>query len=195
MVRDFAPTPVPPEVLERILDSARRGPSAGFSQGVDFVVLDDPTGLEAFWRIVDPRGRKRPRAGGRKRPRGELAPPPVVVVPVADPRRYLQRYSEADKRSLGMGSQDAWPVAYWELDAAMAVMLMLLAATDEGLGAWFFGLFGAEDALADHLGLPSGCRAVGAVALGHPAEQEIERGSPRRRARRPLAEVVHRGRW
>lgn len=42
MVRNFTDDPVPSEAIERILDLARRGPSAGFTQGQDFVVVTDP---------------------------------------------------------------------------------------------------------------------------------------------------------
>ena len=42
MVRSFTDEPVEPEAVRRILDTARRGPSAGFSQGVEFVVITDP---------------------------------------------------------------------------------------------------------------------------------------------------------
>lgn len=41
MVRAFTAEPVDPAVVDRILDTARRGPSAGFSQAVDFVIVTD----------------------------------------------------------------------------------------------------------------------------------------------------------
>jgi nitroreductase len=43
MVRHFTGEPVSEAVLHRILDAARRGPSAGFTQGQDFVVVTDAT--------------------------------------------------------------------------------------------------------------------------------------------------------
>src|SRR5205085_12254606 len=52
MVRQFAQRPVQREVLERILDTARRGPSAGFSQGFEFVVLDAPEQVKACWTVT-----------------------------------------------------------------------------------------------------------------------------------------------
>ena len=42
MVRSFTDEPVAPDVVRRIVDTARRGPSAGYSQGVEFVVVTDP---------------------------------------------------------------------------------------------------------------------------------------------------------
>ena len=185
MVREFTAAPVPAAALDRILASALRAPSAGFSQGLELVVLERPEERAEFWRITDPRGRKLGRGD---------AGPPVVVVPMADRTAYLRRYAEPDKRGLGLDVEEGWPVAYWELDAAMAVMLMLLTAVDEGLGAWFFGIFRGESALLEWLGAPEGCRPIGALGLGHPAAGQRRRGSATR-ARRTLEEVVHRGGW
>jgi nitroreductase len=42
MVRNFTDQPVEPAAVERVLDAARRGPSAGFTQGQDFVAVTDP---------------------------------------------------------------------------------------------------------------------------------------------------------
>jgi nitroreductase len=77
----------------------------------------------------------------------------------------------------------------------MAVMLMLLTAVDEGVGAWWFGVFSGAEALLRDLGVPADRRLVGAVALGYPAADDRPGGSATTRPRRPLDEVVHRGRW
>jgi nitroreductase len=186
MVRRFDPRPLPAETLERILRSATRAPSAGFSQGLDLVVLEGPEAVRGFWRATtDPRFGK-PYS---------TAEPPVIVLVLADRQAYLDRYAAPDKAGLGMDVEEGWPVPYWDMDAAMAVMLMLLTAVDEGVGAWWFGVFhGAEPLLRD-LGVPAGRRLVGAVALGHPAADDRPGGSATTRPRRPLDEVVHRGRW
>src|SRR5258708_15963831 len=42
MVRRYLPEAVPDEVLRRIVETGRRGPSAGFTQGQSFVVVTDP---------------------------------------------------------------------------------------------------------------------------------------------------------
>jgi nitroreductase len=82
-----------------------------------------------------------------------------------------------------------------DLDAAMAVMLILLAAVDEGLGGWFFGIFRGEAELIRHLGVPEGLRPLGAVALGYPSERERRRGSGLWRDRKRLEDTLHDGRW
>ena len=186
MVRRFDPAPLPPAVLERILHSATRAPSAGFSQGLDLVVLEGPEAVRGFWRATtDPRFGK-PYS---------TAEPPVIVLVLSDPQAYLDRYGQPDKAGLGMDTEAGWPVPYWDMDAAMAVMLMLLTAVDEGVGAWWFGVFHGAGALLADLGVPEGRRLVGAVALGRPAGDDRPAGSAVTRPRRRTDEVVHRGRW
>jgi nitroreductase len=186
MVRHFDPRPLPPEVLDRILHSATRAPSAGFSQGLDLLVLEGPDAVREFWRATtDPRFGK-PYS---------TAEPPVIVLVLSDKQAYLDRYSAPDKAGLGMDTEAGWPVPYWDMDAAMAAMLMLLTATDEGVGAWWFGVFHGARALLGELGVPEGRRLAGAVALGFPAAGDRPGGSAVTRPRRHTDEVVHRGRW
>ena len=186
MVRRFDPRPLPAEVLDRILYSATRAPSAGFSQGLDLLVLEGPEAVRGFWQATaDPRFGK-PYS---------TAEPPVIVLVLSDKQAYLDRYGEPDKAGLGMDTEEGWPVPYWDMDAAMAVMLMLLTAVDEGVGAWWFGVFHGAEALLRDLGVPEGRRLVGAVALGWPAADDRPQGSARTRTRRLVNEVVHRGRW
>ena len=186
MVRRFDPRPLPVEVLDRILHSATRAPSAGFSQGLDLLVIEGGDAVRGFWKATaDPRFGK-PYS---------TAEPPVIVLVLSDKQAYLDRYGAPDKAGLGMEVEEGWPVPYWDLDAAMAVMLLLLTAVDEGVGAWYFGVFHGAEALLADLGVPDGRRLIGAVALGWPAAGDRSTGSARSRPRRPLDQVVHRGRW
>jgi nitroreductase len=185
MVRGFRPEAVDPDALSRVLDLARRAPSAGNVQGVDLVVLTGPEETERYWAITLP-----DRSGFRWQ---GLLDAPVLVIPVVSASAYAARYSEPDKAAAGLGEVDAWPVPYWWVDGGMAVQNLLLGCVDEGLGACFFGLFGHERAVLDAFGVPDDRRALGVVALGHPAADEPGRSAAR--PRRPLDEVVHRGRW
>lgn len=188
MVRSFRPDPVPPGVVERCLDLARRAPSAGHSQGWAFVVLSGPEDTATYWDITLPPSR---RAGFRWQ---GLLRAPVLVVVLLRPGAWVERYAEADKARTGLGAgEEAWPVPYWWVDAGMAVEHLLLAAVDEGLGACFFGLFDHEAAVLAALGVPEGWRGVGVVALGLPAPHEPGRSAGR--GRRALSEVIHHGRW
>ncbi len=189
MVRAFDPRPVPPEVVDHLVELARRAPSAGNTQPWAFVVLSGPAEVRALWDVTLPAGPARDhfRWPG-------LLSAPVVVLPFVSPGAYVSRYGEADKAATGLGaSADIWAVPYWWVDGGMAVQTLLLAAVDAGLGALFYGLFEHEDAVRTSLGVPAGWRALGAVALGYPAPDEPGRSAARPRP--PLDEVIHRGRW
>ncbi|HVF73704.1 MAG TPA: nitroreductase family protein [Acidimicrobiales bacterium] len=184
MVRRFDGTPVAREVVERLLRNAVRGPSAGFSQGFAFVVLEGEKQTRPFWdAVLDPEW----EGGGWRTA-------PVVVVPLSNKQAYLDRYSRPDKEFLGMGEESAWPVPYWDIDAAFATMLLLLSVVEEGLGAVFCGIFKGEREALHALGVPESYRAIGAVALGHRAPDEHSRPSWKG-GRKPFEEVVHFGRW
>ena len=195
MVRHFSERPVDADVLDSVLDAARRGPSAGFSQGVDLLVLEGPAETRQFFELTsDPGFLARPGAVP-----GALGAP-VIVVPLGDPDAYVSRYAEKDKASSRLAGAPAadWPSPYWLVDSSFAVMLLLLAATANGLGALFFGLHADPGMLFDALGVPGGKVVIGAVALGYeaaPQASATRTGSPARRPRRPIDEVVHRGRW
>src|SRR3954467_6989197 len=93
----FEPKPLPDDVLRRVLEAARHAPSAGFSQGFDFVVLATKDELDWFYRTTDdpadPDSFHRRRKGGA---------PACVVLPYADKRAYLERYSLPDKIQFGL---------------------------------------------------------------------------------------------
>ena len=191
MVRSYSDKPVPADVLDRVLGVALRGPSAGFSQGVDLLVLEGSQTQQFFELTSDPGFIAEPG------PLSGLLRAPVIVLPLSDPAAYVARYSEADKAGSSLAGVPAqsWPVPYWLVDSSFAVMLLLLAATDEGLGALFFRLHRDPGPFLAALGVPEGKQVIGAVALGYEAPAGAVVGSPARRARRPASEVVHRGRW
>ena len=190
MVRRFDPDrPVTPTALEAVLYAAQRAPSAGFSQGWDFVVLAEDQDRRRFWDAT-----RDPDLPPGAPPDGWLAgvsSAPILVLCLSDPDTYLDRYAEPDK---GWTDRDPtrWPVPYWDVDTGMAAMLMLLAAVDQGLGALFFGIPPARhEAVRRAHGIPENRRLVGVVALGH--ELRRTEGSSRTRPRREVAEVVHWG--
>lgn len=188
MVRAYDPgRPVPEEVLRRALQHAIRAPSAGFSQGWDFVVLTGAQERAVFWAATtDPTAEPDSWLSG-------VRTAPCLIVCCSDRGAYLRRYAEADK---GWTDQDEarWPVPYWDVDTGMAALLMLLTAVDEGLGGLFFGVPAERSAaVLDTFAIPADRRVVGVVAMGYPAP---DRRSPSlRRGRRGLDEVAHRGRF
>jgi nitroreductase len=189
MVRSYTDEPVDRAAVDRALANATRAPSAGFSQGWGFLVLDTPADVGRYWAstsddldVPDRWLRGMMRA-------------PVVVVPCSSKAAYLDRYAEPDK---GWTDRDEarWPVPYWHLDAAMASLLVLQTAVDEGLGACFFGVPAPRiAAVRAEFGIPESFDPIGAITIGHPSREAGAAGSPTRRARRPLEEVVHHGRW
>nr|MDT0660193.1 nitroreductase family protein [Micromonospora sp. DSM 115978] len=188
MVRNYDPDrPIRPELVDRILDNAIRAPSAGFSQGWGFLVLTDQADREAFWAASTPAdaGQGRWLAGMRRAP--------LIVVPHANRSAYLDRYAEPDK---GWTDRDEarWPVPYWHIDTGFASLLMLLTAVDEGLGACFFGIPPERTAqFRAAFGVPGEFTPIGALTIGYPAPDH--RSPSLDRGRRPVDEVVHRGRW
>jgi nitroreductase len=180
---------IPPELLERVLESALHAPSAGFSQGVALLVLDKPDQLDSFWR------KTLPPTDSEYLDEQLVMGPPVVVLALANKQIYLDRYSEPDKAEAKMQKAEDWPAPYWDIDCGMSVMLMLLTAVDVGLGGWFFGIPHGQAELMRDLGVPPGYKPIGAIGLGYKAADDIKAGSSVTRRRRTLAEIEHRGRW
>ncbi|MBI1378597.1 MAG: nitroreductase family protein [Frankiales bacterium] len=190
MVRAFRPDTVPRDALDRVLASVLHAPSAGFTQGNEYLVLDDPEAVAWFWTATDD-----PDDPMDDEDRSRLAP--VVVVPLAHKAAYLARYSLPDKEPHGLGDEQRWPVPFWYVDAGMASMCMLLAAVEEGLGAWFFGVAHGEEEVLRRFGVPEGLRPAGYIALGLAADADplSQTSSARTRRRRPVDELVHRNGW
>lgn len=193
MVRRYTAEPVASASIDRMLRNAVRAPNAGFAQGWAFLRLDEPEDVALFWESTTPT-----REGGVD---GEsswlrgMRTAPVVIVPLSSKAAYVRRYSEGDK---GWGSQEEprWSVPYWHVDAGMAALLVLQTAVDEGLGGCFFGIPAERlGAFRTAFEIPDEYEPVGAITIGHAEPAGARSGSPSRRPRRPLDEVVHRGRW
>jgi nitroreductase len=181
MVRSYDPDrPVPRETLESMLDLAIRAPSAGYTQGWRFLILDDITSRARFWAAT---------GDGAPDPwRARMEQAPALVLFFSDKQAYLDRYAEPDK---GWTDRDEarWPVPYWHVDTGMAAMIFLLAAQEQGLAACFFGVPPERwPALFTAFDVPEQLSPVGVVSIGHPAPDL--RSPSLRRGRRSLSEVV-----
>lgn len=187
MVRRYdAERAVPVAVRDRLLANAQRAPSAGYSQGWAFLVLEELADRERFWAATREDGPDDPWLA-------DMRTAPLLVVALSHKAAYLDRYAEADK---GWADRDEerWPVPYWDVDTGMAALLMLLTAVDKGLGACFFGVPpDKHDSLRAEFGVPAAYTPVGVVSVGY---REPDRPSPSlQRGRRPAEEVVHVGGW
>jgi nitroreductase len=187
-VRAYEQRPVPREVIDRVLASVLHAPSAGFTQGNEFFVIDTKEGISRFLQLTD-----EPLLPYTDEDRRTF--PTVLVLPLADRSAYTDRYSEPDKHAFGLDDAARWPVPYWYVDAGMASMLILLAAVDEGLAAWFFGISEGEAELLAELEVPDRFKPIGAIGLGYAAPAEHIEGSSMKRKRRGVDELVHHGRW
>lgn len=193
MHRRFTDQPVAADAVDRITRNAVRAPSAGFSQGWAFVVLDTAQDRDRFWAASTPQDAERSERDMSAWLAG-MRTAPVIVLALASKAAYLRRYAEKDKGWEDL-DEARWPVPFWHVDVGMASLLMLQTAVDEGLGACFFGVPPEHvPAVRAELGIPDEYEITGVVAVGHPADGGAK-GSPTRRRRKPLDEVVHRGGW
>ena len=184
MVRNYTDERVEEAVLARILDAARRGPSAGFSQGQRFVAVTDG---ETRRQIAAAAREARYVAAGFE---PWLSRAPVHVVVCTRISDYVDRYNEPDKATAP--SAHEWVVPYWYVDAGAALMLILLAAVEEGLAAGLAGIH-SFDGIRELLGIPEDVTPIGVVTIGHPAPDR--KSSSLTRGHKPLSEVVFRERW
>ncbi len=188
MTRAFTDAPVAGDVIDRLLTLARHGPSAGNTAAMEFLVLEGPAQTARYWDVTLPEPRR------SSFPWPELLNAPVLVVPWLDPTAYVSRYAEGDKAHTGLGAgPEAWAVPYWFVDGGAAAMLLLLGVEAEGLGALLFGLFDHEAAVREEFAVPGDLRALGAIAIGHPAPHR--RSGSANRERPTLEAIVHRGAW
>jgi nitroreductase len=184
MIRSYDDRPVPPEVVDRIVDNGLRAPSAGFSQGWGFLVLDTPADVARFRAASTPA--EQPERWFAANVRA-----PLLIVPLANKDAYLDRYARADKGHTDR-SDAWWPAPYWDIDTGFASLMMLLTAVDAGLGACFFGLPADRvETFRTEFGVPGHLNPIGAISIGYSDEPARDLSA----RRRPRDEVVRRGRW
>lgn len=180
MVREYEPQAVEAEKLTRLLEAALSSPSAGHSQGISLVVLQE---AETRRRVAQLAGEADWVARGYP---AWLSTAPVHLVLCAEPEVYRQRYREPDKAR----AAQQWPVPYWHLDAGCLLMTLLLASLEEGLAAGFQGIHNLPG-LPEELDIPYEVEVIGLVTLGYSKSQR--RGHSTGRGRR--SGRIHHERW
>ena len=157
-VRAYKPDPVEDEVLERVLEAARLAPTAANRQPFGLVVA---------------------RVQGREE---ELRPvyhrewflqAPLVVCACGIP---AQGWLRRDRKS------------YLDVDVAIVMDHLTLAAADQGLGTCWIASFDPA-AACRAFGLPEGVEPIVLTPLGYPADR------PGEKERKPLEELIHWERW
>ena len=190
MVRHYAPEPVPRETVERIVGTVRRAPSAGYSQGQRLLVVMEDEGRAELVRIAS---RGWAVEDGLEPWLESAAVHIFVCTREAD---YHERYLQEDK--LVDGEEIEWPVPFWHVDAGAAMMLVLLAAIEEGLAAAVYGIFGDDEKkLRDLLRIPDDFTLVAGISIGYPLpdpgwSSKTSRATQRRRT---VDEVVQWNAW
>lgn len=188
MHRSFTGEPVDPASVGRIARTIRHAPSGGFSQGQSIVVVTERSTRAA---IAQAFGDEHYSTGGRN----FIADAPVHMVVSANEAHYHARYTEPDKLAATGGVEVTWPVPYWFVDAGAVMMLVLLAAIDEGLAGAFVGHPDQKRIFDALLGLPPDVVPIGLALIGHPSPVGATPGSRLASRRRPLDDQVHRERW
>lgn len=157
-VRSFKDKPVAEEVLIEILEAGRVAPSAVNFQPVQFIVIRERELREQVCGTY----------GG-----AWIAKAPVIIAICGDHRKSWRRADGKD---------------HCDIDAAIAVDHLTLAATDLGLGTCWVCAF---NSMACHrvLKLPAHLEVIALLPLGYPAEEDVERKAVKKR--KSLAEIVH----
>ena len=186
MVRHFTDEDVSREAVARLIETAQHAPSAGFSQGVSFVVVTD---AENRRKIADLAGQEHYTAMGLD---PFVSEAPVQIVVCTSEKVYKDRYREPDKKPDPEAEEQEWPVPYWHTDAGMALVLILLAAVNEGLAGAFVGVW-QQPELQQLLGIPEDFLPIGVAMIGHGS---ADKKSPSlKRGRGKLDDVLHWERW
>jgi nitroreductase len=192
MVRHYEPEAIPRGTLERIVRTLRRAPSGGFSQGQRLIVVTD---ADTRARIAQLLHEDDWVARGRE-PWLSVAPAHVVVC--TREQDYHDRYNRPDKLALTGGVEIEWPAPFWYVDAGAAIMLLLLAAIDEGLAGGIYGVTVPEmESFKSLLGIPDEVAVVAGVTIGKGMlDPNASRASSRfTEQQRPFEEVVRWEHW
>jgi nitroreductase len=157
-VRAYKADPVEEDKLHQVLEAARLAPTAANRQPFQVVVIHTAGREAELQRVYH---------------RGWFTAAPLILCACALPAE-------------GWVRADGKP--YTEVDVAIAMDHLILAATTLGLGTCWIADFDAK-AAREVLGLPDGVEPVAFTPLGYPADQ------PRAKKRKPLSELVRYERW
>jgi len=156
--RAYRPDPVGNDVLAKVLDAARRAPTACNRQPFQLIVIHTEGREQELARIYH---------------RPWFAKAPIIIGACGIPRDTWVRRDGKN---------------YNDVDVAIAMDHLILAATDAGLGTCWVAAFDPA-AAREILGLPDYVEPIAFTPLGYPADRL---GTP---ARRPLTELVRYERW
>jgi nitroreductase len=157
-VRAYKPDPVDEELLRRVLEAVRLAPSAANRQAYQFIVIHT-------------RGREAELKGIYHR--SWFVQAPLVICACGVPAKNWVRRDGKN---------------YNDVDVAIAMDHLVLAATELGLGTCWVAAFDPA-AARQVLGLPQDVEPIAFTPLGYPADQ------PELKRRKDLSELVRYERW
>lgn len=159
-IRGYKPDPVPEEMLNEILEAGNLAPTAKNLQPFHLIVVREAAGRDALSNAY---------------PAPFFREAPVVVVVCVEPADGWVRGRFDGKN-------------YCEVDAAIAIDHMTLAATDLGLGTCWIVAFD-PDKVTEAMGLPAGIEPLVLLPIGFPSIEGVEK------TRKPLKELVRYEQW
>jgi nitroreductase len=159
-IRGFKPDPVPEALLSEILQAGNLAPTAKNLQPFHFIVVREPARLDALAKAY---------------PAPFFREAPVVLVICVDPSNGWVRERYDGKN-------------YCEVDAAIAIDHMTLAAADLGLGSCWIGAFDPK-LVSEVMGLPAGIEPIALLPIGYPNT------AGRDKKRKSLKELVRYEQW
>lgn len=184
-VRRFRPDPIPPEILDRILETTCWAPSAHNRQPWRLVVLASPAVRMEMAERMGAEYRQDLQKDGMnaeeietvvKRSLDRIMSAPAAILLCADVS-IGDHYADPERQLAEqfMGAQGV----------ALAGGTLLLAAHAEGIGGvWMCAPLFAQEVIREVLNLPESWRPQALILLGHPLD------IPNPRPRQPLSEVV-----
>ncbi|MFW9929127.1 MAG: nitroreductase family protein [Candidatus Thorarchaeota archaeon] len=187
MIRSFTKDLIPKEKVDQIITNFFKGPSAGFSQGVELLVLNNKADIERYFNCLGP---KETRQQGVLSKWEKLENAQLILIPLAHKEIYLERYAQPDKGWKDK-SESHWPVPFWLTDTAMGAMIALLTIVDLGIGAVFVGL-SEEPTVRKEFNIPDEYKPIGALLIGNPDLSDPPSPSLKR-GRRKREDIVHYG--
>jgi len=152
-IRSYKPNPVEEEKLNRILEAARMAPSAANRQPICFVIIKDEKTKQQLKRVYDEKW---------------FYTAPIIICVCSIPEKAWIR---SDGRN------------YADIDAAIAMDHLILAATEEGLATCWVAAFKVS-ILKSLLKLPPGMEPIAMTPIGYP--QDI----PEPTYRKPIEDIV-----
>ena len=159
-IRSYKPDAVPEELLQKVLRAGQLAPTAKNLQPFHFIVVRDAARLDALAEAY---------------PAPFLREAPVVIVVCAEPAAAWAR-DRFDGRN------------YCDVDVAIAVDHMAMAAQDSELGSCWIAAFDPEKVTAV-MELPEGIEPRILLPIGYANE------AGREKVRKNLDELVHYDRW